>query len=168
MSHTRIQPGDDLFDEIDPQIDQPSLTGSASVDDTDDLPPVDGSAEATVIRGISAAAVAMLMLAWSLLGLILWIPMLVAAVIDFSLAVAGVSLSGKRAAGAGKALNRALPFYFQVFHNIREAVHADESSASQPVRHRMNRRQITLHVVRATVFWGLVISIALWMSGHFD
>ncbi len=159
MTRPRIQPGDDLFGELEPPT--PNLSRPIA-DEHDELQPLTNNAAKSFERGIRAITVSILMVTWAVAGLVLWLPMLTSAVLGFVISVTGVTMSSKNAAGAGDALNRAVPFYFQGFRNYYEAVYVNSASGSQPVRHRMNRRRITFHVIRTAVFWGIVIAIIIW------
>ncbi len=102
------------------------------------------------------------LIVWSVIGFVLWVPIVLAAMLRFTAALSHAMLSGYRPKEAGRALRGAVSFYRQGFAVAVDAVFGADDSSKKPgaekrERVRLSPRQLFFGILWTFLFWYLCL-----------
>ena len=104
-------------------------------------------------RGVFVVVVAI----WAVVGLIVWIPLLVRAMLRFSLTLIPATMEGAHPEAAAERLRGAVDFYRQGFRTAAAAVHGRTPNPGAPAR-RVRRGSWGREFMWAAVIWYAVLA----------
>lgn len=131
-------------------------------------PPIENLPARLIMGCVKAMVLTLTMAIWAIGGLVIWIPMITLAIVKFTAAIVGVTLSQESADGAGRDLERAVPFYLHGFKNIYNGVYPESSYSNTPYRHKLDQRRINIDLFQTIMFWSVVLGAVLLWTGRFD
>jgi hypothetical protein len=110
-----------------------------------------------ILVGLTWAILGIVLAVWALVGMVFWIPLLLRAMLRFSLSLLEAVFEGQRPTDSARILRDAVSFYRRGFVVAVEAVTKEdlEEQRGQP----MDGNRLVLEVVWAVVVWYLIF---LW------
>lgn len=130
----------------------------------------DAGRDARARRPLTWAILSICLGLWTVVGFLLWAPLMLSAILRFSLALAASMLSGAEPLEAGRMLHNTVSFYPRGFAT---AIHAVFGTADREQRkHRKPAARRTARVSRHLVFdvlWTIIFwYLALYIAGALD
>ncbi|SUS06165.1 hypothetical protein DF3PB_2490002 [uncultured Defluviicoccus sp.] len=109
-----------------------------------------------MVYAIKFLIMILVMVIWSVLGLLLWIPLLFRVVAGYTMIVMASTFSNQDTRTAGKMLDKATRFYVDGFKKILDSVW--EEDAGEQVSIDVKWMRFFLEALYSVVFWFLVYS----------
>lgn len=108
-----------------------------------------------VVRWLTAGLLGICLAIWAVLGVLFWLPFVIRAVVQFSVAHIRAMLAGRTPHAAGRVLRQAVDFYRQGFLVGIEAVMSED--APEPSGPGMGMGRLLAEVVWAVLVWYVVL-----------
>ncbi len=137
------------------------MTTADSIQQTSQPLPRDAFAASRVIRLLTGVITAIVLVLWTVLGFLLWIPLLTRMIVVFTSAVISAMFTGRDPSDARNHLEVAITFYSRGFHLIRNSM-SGETQKSGPfvVPHPGHMVRLLKEVAFCLLFWLGVV--AFW------
>ena len=113
-----------------------------------------------VAATIRYMVLAILLLIWAVVGFLFWLPMLVNAIIFFSLLNLYATILNAEPDTLAVSLEKSVRFYLQGFENVFRAVRKQTRDGSPTANIKLDLKTIVWHLLITAVFWLVVVFLA--------
>ncbi len=112
----------------------------------------------SAVRLLTWGVLAVCLAVWAVLGFLLWVPLLIRAILGFSLSLSQSMLVGSRPEEAGRILMDSVGFYRRGFSVAVDAIRGRQRGEERPARQRLSGTDLVFEIVWAGVVWYLVLA----------
>lgn len=112
----------------------------------------------SALHYLTRAVLGVCLVLWAILGFALWVPLLIRAIISFSLSLSQSMLAGSRPDAAGRILYDAVGFYRRGFTVAIDSFLGGPSTEGPQARHRLSFVDFAFEIVWATLVWYVLLA----------
>ena len=113
-----------------------------------------------MISAIKYVIMIFVILIWSFVGLMLWIPLLARILAVYVAIIMASTFSGQDTSGAGKMLDKATTFYLLGFQKIIKSVWEEDDRESYSLQIEWSK--FFAQIIFTVFLWGLVALLIYW------
>lgn len=106
-----------------------------------------------ILSGLTWVVLGVVLFFWAVIGAVFWIPLMVRALLRFSISLIEAMFEGQRPVESGRILRNAVSFYRRGFVVAIEAVTREDLEEERGPRVRPKQDRLLLEVVWAIVVW---------------